>query len=170
MLSFKRVFSSSPIIKPTNINRFIEKTEPINVVIKKFVSKPAYTTQLEIYSTCYNYSRKQPTKIILSGDLYDSFKLAINNFGKEKFVTRILDELYLAIITITSITLSQPIDKITAFLFMVILVAEYKTLAMLSKMDIEIHHRQQFLQDFFSNKIVRCAVCENIHIQINDTR
>jgi len=160
----KRAFGSSTI-KPTNLNRIMEKTEPIDVVIQKFVYNPGYDTQLNIYSTCYSYSRTESTKIMLSSDLYDSFKSAIDKYGKNP-AQRILTGPFIAVPTIIGIAAACPIDTFSFLWFIGCLMAEYEYMAFLGRSDAEIYHRQQFLQDFLNNKIEKRSTSS----EIKDTR
>src|SRR3989344_3824222 len=125
----KRAFSScsSSTIKPTNLNRIMEKTEPIDVMIRNFISNPNYDTNVDIYA-----------------------KL------------RILVEPLIAFLTITVGVNYFPPDIFTISWFMVGLVAEYKFMAFLSREDTNIYHRQQFLQDFFNNKIEKYELLHDV--------
>ena len=159
----KRAFSScsSSTIKPTNLNRIMEKTEPIDVMIRNFISNPNYDTHVDIYATCYKHIYTHSTKIILKPEVYDSFKSTIDDYGKYTKL-RILVEPLIAFLTITVGVNYFPPDIFTISWFMVGLVAEYKFMAFLSREDTNIYHRQQFLQDFFNNKIEKYELLHDV--------
>lgn len=157
----KRAFGSccsSSTIKPTN---FIEKTEPIDVIIRNFVSDPCYETQFDIYSTCYKHIYTHSTKIILKPEVYDSFKSSIDDYGKYPISRKILEPL-IAFLTITVGVKYCPPDIFTISWFMVGLVAEYKIMAFLGKTEYEIYIRQQFLQNFFNYKIDKYELSHDV--------
>lgn len=154
----KKAFSSSPIIKPTNINRF----EPVDVVIKKFVSKPGYKTQLEIYSKCRSYHPDSP-RIILSSDLYDSFKLAIDKYGIHP-LPRILFESCIIIPNIAGVILLGSVDALNIFWLIGGFLVEFEFIAFLSRRETAAQHRRQFLQYFFNDRFKRSTESELINI------
>jgi hypothetical protein len=150
MTFFKRAFTTA--IKPTTFKSVIDGADKkLDTVIKRFVSDPSYSTQIEVYSACYNHP--WPSKIILNNKLYDSFEISINKYG-EKTSPRLFFEACMIIpTTIYAFSLSQPFDIFDAVLFGGCLMVEYEIVAIYGRIERDVHNRQIFLQNFLNSRI-----------------
>lgn len=144
------------MIKPTNINIF----EPLDVVIQKFVSKPGYNTQLDIYSKCLSCHPDSP-RIILNADLYDSFKLALDKYTIDP-LPRILFESCIILPNIAGVILLGSVDALNIFWIVGGFLAEFEFIAFLSRRETAMRHRRQFLQYFFNDRFKRSTESELI--------
>jgi hypothetical protein len=144
--------SFTSAIKVTNMKKFFDNSEKIETIIKRFVSKPCYNTQLEVYAACHSYPKWQ-SKIILNDELHDSFKTSIEKYGEKTTPRIIIGTCMIIPTTILASIISQPLDIFSSVWFGGCLMVQYEIIATSCKFENDIGNRQKFLYEFLNNRI-----------------
>jgi hypothetical protein len=144
MTFFNKAFKT--ITKQNNFKKF-NYQEKIEVNIKRFVSKPCYSTQYDVYAACHSYHPLQ-SKIILNDELYDSFETTIGTYRKKSTSIHI----DVCIICPTVFLIHQYPEQLEIFTTLWF-GGFFLFTSFLVKCDI--YDRQQFLYEFLYNRIER---------------